>query len=925
MNLLSNMIVTILQTVPSTKYCLDNIDFGLPLFILIIVFAFIALKKTSESMQRREIFLDESSYFTREEIHSQLSKFEWVPIRRQKKGESFEEIDAINKINTLLKESENRFVLISGEAGCGKTKMLYEFAKVTKKNRCVFARWNLPTTPLEQIMTEYKELPNSIKYILLDDVYRNPKRAIQFCSNLMQNKMKFILVTRNSKDLMDIIKDFNVNADIFEVNSMENINDLLEFNTEPWINSEIKGKLINIAKGNPEVLSIGHEFINQQSQDNLRFDANAFIYGIDDKRSLFDYIHNYFLENLGRAALAVISRAVIFNGLSRSDSFCKTNFKSYTKLRSLNYFYVQDDRLFFKPAILGEHITNEYYFFKEKISPAFRNLLEDANEEDLTCVLATLIEFYRKRSLSVYKDAATYLLSVASNKGASGNMILNLILRCAEEFKDAKIVVESIHDLSMLNIETADSNLINRFAIFCAKNKAYECAAKWWEKLLATARLQNNDVWITALYNNLGLVYYNLQNYEEALEWYRLAHEKFKAMRNSSGIIQSLNNLAQIYQKKQDWQHSIELYKKVIDELKKNNETKRTAHAYAAIAQIYKSNNELDKAFENYLLAMESYKKSDDFERLAQVYGNLGILSNARKELDQALNYFRKTLENMEKIGNVIGSARTHDNLALIFLEKGDIESAVKNFQLAIEKFKLVNDDKSLAQTYENLALIYQKNGNYVAAKELHQKTLVRFDALENNETIAFTFNKLGLVYLAKEEWEQAVDCFRKALIFRGKTSDLNGIEQVYGKLGFALQAMKKYDEAVTAYEQAIERMDRNNELQGLAQTYSDLGLVYYDMKDYKKALILLNQTLFFFLKQKSTLDIKKVSNALAKIQKEMDENEFGKFADAALNEVTKAGVRWKSHAVLSASETQDILKRLQLRKKQRMAQVETN
>lgn len=923
MDLMFTAVVTILQTISNSNCCFDNGGIGQILIFSIMLGTFLTIKKMSDSEQRPEIFQDESLYFAREEISHQFSKFEWAPIRKQKMGKSFEDIDVFKHLNKLLKETENIFVVISGGGGIGKTKMLYEFAKETKKNRTVFARWNLPNTSVEQIIDEYKELPNTTKYILLDDVYRNPKKAVQFCISLMPVKTQFVLAARDGDELMDIMKDFQLRAEYFKLEAMKNINDLLEFSTEPWINSDIKAKLTSIARGNPEVLSIGHEFIDQQSQDNLRFDANEFLENIKDKKSLFDSISNYFLENLGRAALAVISRAVIFNGLNRNDSFCKTNFKSYTKLRSLNYFYVQDDRLFFKPNILGEYITNEYYFFKEKIAAAFSNLLQDGSEEDFRCVLSTLIDFYRQQKLPIYKEAASYLLSKAKNKGLSDNTIVNLLLRCDEELKDPKIIIDAIKDLKALNIETTEIDLINRFAIFCAKNKAYECAAKWWETLLDRARLQNNDSLITALYNNLGLVFYNLKNLDEATEWYRLAHDKFEAMGNSYGIIQSLNNLAQIYQKRGDWQRSIELYKKSIDELKKNENTKRAARAYAMIAQIYKSNNELDNAFDNYSQAMEYYEKSDDVDGLSQVYGNLGIISNGRKEWDEAANYFQKTLECMEQIGNVAGIARTHNNLALVFQEKGNIENAIKYFQLAIEKLRFINDTKSLAQAYNNLAMIYQKNEKLEEAMEFYQRALYEFEKLDNNKAISVTLNNLGLIQQEKGELEQAIDCFKRSIVFKGKTGALKGIEHIYGNLGIALQSLKEYDEAITAYEQAISGMDRNGNLQGLAQTYSNLGFIYYYLKDYKEALKLLNQTLFFFLKQESTEDIKKVSGILANIQKEMDVYEFGKFADAALKDVVKNGIQWRSHAVLSVYDAQGILKIMQKRKKMRLAQAE--
>ena len=463
------------------------------LFFLAISFiflSFIKAKKQSEFEQRDDVFVDASRYFDREEISPHLLKFEWAPIRKQKVGENIQEINVIKHLKQLLKKTRDSMVVLSGEGGCGKTKLLYEFERSNKRNKCVFARWNLQNISPEQITKEYKKLPYSIKYIILDDVLRNPKQAVQFCFNLMPVREKFILAVRDGDELLKIIKDFRLHAEFFRLDKMENIRDLLEFSKEAWINSDVKQNLINIADGNPEVLSIGHGFIDQQCNDDLEFDAFAFLQDIPDKQSLFQTINNYIFKKLGRAAIAVISRAVIFNGLNRNDPFCKSNFKFYTKLRSLNYFYVQENTLFFKPSILGEYITSQYYFSKDKISAAFDNLLKDASEEKMLNILSTLVAFYKEQELPIYKDAAALLLSSVRHKRMSENAILSLVLFSDECLKDSKLIFDSIEDLLLINVETANFDQINHFAIFCAKNSCevdiFEQNSKCAKKILVS-------------------------------------------------------------------------------------------------------------------------------------------------------------------------------------------------------------------------------------------------------------------------------------------------------------------------------------------------------------------------------------------------------------------------------------------------------
>lgn len=877
-------------------------------------------KKKAATTEKHSIFLDRSRFFAYEEIRSSMLKFEWIPIRKYLIEDKIEEISALDKLTDLVQGTKGPFCVLAGKAGSGKTKLLYEFARVQKKNTTYFADWTFSDLETKDVVDDFRQLPAAVKYIILDDADKDIRKAIKFCLHLLPAKEKFIISTRQPAELNKILKEYQQQeAPLFELPDMVNLRDLIEDTADTWLTEEIKSKLLIISGSNPDVFSAGYEFINNKIQSKAVFDTLNFLKEIKNAEELFSKIHEDFESQLGKQASELISRTVFLHGLDRSDPFSKQTFRSYIKLRSGNYFYVQNDRMFFKPNILGEYIARNHFFSNDEINPSFIQMLEDCDSNDLAKIIPTLIRFNKAHPSPVYKDAGSLVLSNIRNKSLNDTDIIWIVLGFYDEFRDPKIIFDSCDELLELKINATDPEIINRLAIFYAENKIYENAAKAWERLVEVARHKKLDGWLTVSYNNLGLVYQNLGDWENAIECYQLAHDRFEANGITSGLAQSLLNLAQVHQKKGDWKHAIEIYQKAVPEFERAEQPDVAANTLVTIAQIYKNHGETESAILNFQSARAIYKKTANLKGKIRVYGNLGLIYKNKNDYEAAAEYFEHALEASEKANDEKSIAYTYNNLALVHQQSKNIEKALEYYQKSIDGLTQIKDEKNLSLALSNLALIYQTKENWEKALEYHQRAKEIKEKIGDQGGVIESFDNIGNIFMANKKWADAEIYFTKSIQLSDKLKKEKNPD-ICGNLGVVYLQQDLFKKAEQMFALANTIYEKKGDIPEMAKIRANLGLVYFEQKKTKEAIEVLNEVLFYYLNKESIPDIKEVSGALTRLQKEMDEDQFNDIADKALNDIANKGILWGGQLVLAGNEVSQVLVKMKKKKKERVA-----
>ncbi len=229
---------------------------------------------------------------------------------------------------------------------------------------------------------------------------------------------------------------------------------------------------------------------------------------------------------------------------------------------------------------------------------------------------------------------------------------------------------------------------------------------------------------------------------------------------------------------------------------------------------------EVEQAAEEIQKGLDLLEGTDAFGDQAAGYHYLGVVSRSRGDYQQAVQMHRRSLELREKIGDRWGIALSYNNLGIAYKNQGKKDQATEMYQRCLEIFDQIGYKLGVAGLLNNLGSLAQDRGDYEQAREMFQRSLIIREEIGNRHGVAMSLTNLGLVHLESGDYASACDCLRKSLDLERelKLGDFESVTcsylaQACARLNDFHQARQLVDEAVAL---AVGSGQRGNE--GLAR-----------------------------------------------------------------------------------------------------------
>ena len=240
------------------------------------------------------------------------------------------------------------------------------------------------------------------------------------------------------------------------------------------------------------------------------------------------------------------------------------------------------------------------------------------------------------------------------------------------------------------------------------------------------------------IYNNLGVVYYNLENYELAKENYLLAMEIARDQTNKLGQAIIYNNLAWINIKTQKFTRETSLYLDSAATINKEMKVAQlNAWIYQGRSEIYLYNGELDKAEKYGLQALEFAISINSKEKRRDIRETLSRIYAAKNDGMKAFNQFKIYKELSEKLNNEL----TEKKALMLQL----------NYEFEKKELAIRTEQKE-KETFLNQELSFQKQIIIVAFASLIIFSLItvyifksRKAVMESNHLLRETKNEMQI------------------------------------------------------------------------------------------------------------------------------------------------------------------------------------
>jgi tetratricopeptide (TPR) repeat protein/class 3 adenylate cyclase len=305
--------------------------------------------------------------------------------------------------------------------------------------------------------------------------------------------------------------------------------------------------------------------------------------------------------------------------------------------------------------------------------------------------------------------------------------------------------------------------------------------------------------------------------YKKAGEWFKKNYENVKA---------------------------IECYDKLIGFLKRESDIPELIDVFNSKGSVLDLTGNWSEAEKMFSTAVELSVRIDDKEKLIISRNNLAGVKRNLGEMNEAMDLFKGSLELAEKINDQQGISGSMQGQGEIFFDLGNYISAMECFTKRLEISEKQGNKRDAAASTNNMGVIYYTQGKYPEAMECYKKVVAIFEELNEKHNVSNILNNMGNIYRLQGDYVNAMECYDRAMQAATESGDKKSISSVSGNFGIAYyeqgDSAKALEYLKKQHDTAVELGDKH----GIGNALGTMGSVYSDSGDLEAAMEYFNKKL---------------------------------------------------------------------------------
>ncbi len=253
---------------------------------------------------------------------------------------------------------------------------------------------------------------------------------------------------------------------------------------------------------------------------------------------------------------------------------------------------------------------------------------------------------------------------------------------------------------------------------------------------------------------------------------------------------------------------------------------------YKGLGEVYKIIGEYDSSLENYQKALEL--ESVDKDR-ASLYGNLAEVYNDRGEYLRSLEYAEMGISLAEE--GDLELCRLLNTKGWALMLQGDYDKAIELFEEEKELSGELGVIKEKAQALHDLGTVYVRKGDYDEALGLLDKAIELREKIDDVKGLGDSLNSLGVIYKNKGEMEKALLYYQRSRDIEEEIGNKTGIARSLNNIGVIYWHKGELDRALGYYNQCLRIAEKIEEKRGIGLSLNNIGNIYIDKGERDKAI----------------------------------------------------------------------------------------
>lgn len=252
---------------------------------------------------------------------------------------------------------------------------------------------------------------------------------------------------------------------------------------------------------------------------------------------------------------------------------------------------------------------------------------------------------------------------------------------------------------------------------------------------------------------------------------------------------------------------------------------------------IYRTQGRLNDAIEKYKEALMLSEDCSELETKATAANNLGITYLDIGRYDEAMEFFLKALDIKRNMLDKKSMVAILNNIGIINERKGEYDKALNTYSESLKIAHEIGYHRAELACHLNLGQTYQILGN-IDKSIFHFKIVIEKSKGSEDysvQSIAYGNLAWSLIYSGRND--SVASILNMALELADKGNNFTGKINALLANSMFMHNQNKYDEGLQLAQSAIAEVERNNDLDDAPIAYRMNAINFFGSKKYKEAL----------------------------------------------------------------------------------------
>ncbi len=286
---------------------------------------------------------------------------------------------------------------------------------------------------------------------------------------------------------------------------------------------------------------------------------------------------------------------------------------------------------------------------------------------------------------------------------------------------------------------------------------------------------------------------------------------------------------------------AIEMYGKYIHHEKDLHERKKAVFRQG---EVFELTGNWDKSLDLYDESLEYARKSGEISLLLDALNRKGFLKHRMGDNQEALECFAEAEKEYERIDDSLGLASIYNNIGTVYIDRNNPEKAVFHLNRALSILDIQSNRSDFAErmmfTYNNLGLVHQKMNDLEKASEFYKKSMNIAKRINSRRNLAAL--NFGNIRYLQENVDEAEEYYRIAMNDAEKTGDRHLTRVLLNNLAAISTARGEYSKAIEIFRDALVLARSMNDRKGIRLLSQNIGEIHFYLGEYEASETAFNE-----------------------------------------------------------------------------------